>query len=394
MKKISLLLMLVIAGWSLTACDKSFNDYSMPPVYEQQPLVTVEGFEATIAPEATQPIDLGTMTEDAIHMFTLKLGTLPEGMTLKNIRLEAKPVDKPQALPHNVEATDDGYVTKEELVKLVYNYYGKKATERTFTAQLFANAVMGTEAQLIYLAEPFTLKITPEKLEDPYYYLFGLATGNAVASNAYKYVMTPVEGNDMSFTYTTKYTSRKAGDLLVWNISYWKTDFPKKDFSKVYATETQFDKSENGNVIQGNKDNFFIAPTAEYYTFTIDLEALTFKWVKLENQNPVSYSKISMIGAFNSWKENDGEIDLTAVDPSKHNWYLRHTFDSDTELKFRGNHSWDYNWGYGETDKEWNAGSDWAKICAKDKKNIFVPAGTYDIYFCDITGAAHFVPVE
>ena len=74
------------------------------------------------------------MTEDAIHMFTLKLGTLPEGMTLKNIRLEAKPVDKPQALPHNVEATDDGYVTKEELVKLVYNYYGKKATERTFTA--------------------------------------------------------------------------------------------------------------------------------------------------------------------------------------------------------------------------------------------------------------------
>ena len=88
MKKISLLLMLVIAGWSLTACDESFNDYSMPPVYEQQPLVTVEGFEATIAPEATQPIDIGTMTEDAIHMFTLKLGTLPEGMTLKNIRLE------------------------------------------------------------------------------------------------------------------------------------------------------------------------------------------------------------------------------------------------------------------------------------------------------------------
>ena len=101
-----------------------------------------------------------------------------------------------------------------------------------------------------------------------------------------------------------------------------------------------------------------------------------------------------MIGDFNSWTENDGEIDLTAVDPSKHNWYLRHTFDSDTDLKFRGNHSWDFNWGYGETDKEWNAGNDWAKICAKDKKNIFVPAGTYDIYFCDITGAAHFVPVE
>ena len=94
MKKISLLLMLVIAGWSLTACDESYNDYPMPPVYEQEPLVTVEGFEATVTPEATQPIDLGTMTEDAIHMFTLKLGTLPEGMTLKNIRLEAKPTSQ------------------------------------------------------------------------------------------------------------------------------------------------------------------------------------------------------------------------------------------------------------------------------------------------------------
>ena len=188
--------------------------------------------------------------------------------------------------------------------------------------------------------------------------------------------------------------ARQAGDILVWNISYWKNDYPKKDFSKVYATETKGDKSASGNVVQGSKDNFFIAPTAEYYTFYIDLEALTFRWERLENQNPVSYSNISMIGDFNSWTENDGEIDLTAVDPSKHNWYLRHTFDSDTELKFRGNHSWDFNWGYGETDKEWNAGNDWAKICAKDKKNIFVPAGTYDIYFCDITGAAHFVPVE
>ena len=54
MKKISLLLMLVIAGWSLTACDESFNDYPMPPVYEQEPLITVEGFEATTTPEATQ----------------------------------------------------------------------------------------------------------------------------------------------------------------------------------------------------------------------------------------------------------------------------------------------------------------------------------------------------
>ena len=388
MKKILSLLMLVIAGWSLTACDESHSDYPMPPVYAQEPLVTVDGFQATVSAAATTPIDLGTMTEDAIKMFTLTYGTLPSGMTFENVRLEARPVDKPKAQPHNVEASLDGNVTKKELTDLVYAFYGKKATERTFTAQLLANAVQGTEAQLIYLSDPFTIRITPEKLEDPYYYLFGRATGNVTADNAYKYVMTPVEGNDMAFTFTTKFTSR-ANDLLVWNISYWKNDFPKKDFSKVYATETRGDKSASGTVVQGEKDNFFIAPTAEYYTFFIDLEALTFKWEKLENQNPTTYTSIALLLA-----SDNSEKELTAVDPTMHNWYARHTFDSDSDLKIRANHTDDMIWGYGESDKEWNVGDDWAKICTKDKKNIAVPAGTYDVYFCDLTGAAHFVPVE
>lgn len=389
MKKILSLLMLVIAGWSLTACDESHNDYPMPPVYPQEPVITVDGFQAAVSAAATTPIDLGVMTENAIKMFTLTTGTLPSGITFENLRIEARPVDKPKSQPHDVMATEDGNVTKEELTNLVYAFYGKKATERTFTAQVLANAVHDKEAQLIYLSDPFTIRITPEKLEDPYYYLFGKATGNVTADNAYKYVMTPIEGNDMAFSYTTKYTARTAGDILVWNISYWKNDYPKKDFSKVYATETKNDKSINGNVVQGNKDNFFIAPTAEYYTFTIDLEALTFKWEKLENQNPTTYTSIAMLLA-----SDNSEIELTAVDPTKHNWYYRHTFASDTDLKFRANHSDDMVWGYGENDKEWNAGIDWAKICTKDKKNITVPAGTYDVYFCDITGAAHFVPVE
>ena len=204
MKKISLLLMLIIAGWSLTACTESHNDYPMPPVYPQEPVVTVEGFEATTTDAATQPIDLATMTEESIQMFTLKMGTLPAGMEFKNVRIEAKANDKPKMEPYNVKASDDGKVTKEELTNLVYNFYGKKATERTFTAQIFADAVKGTESQLIYLTKPFTLRITPEKLEDPYYYLYGLATGNYTAANANRAIMSPVEGegNDMKFTYT------------------------------------------------------------------------------------------------------------------------------------------------------------------------------------------------
>lgn len=388
MKKISMYIMLAVAGWSLTACDESHSDWVEPVVYEQEPGIVIQGFEATPTAIASSSINLGTMTEDAIQLFTLKKGTLPAGVTLENIRLEAKPADKENATAHNVVASEDGMVTKEELAKLVYAFYGKKATERTFNANLYANALKGKESQLITLGS-FQLKLTPEKLEDPYYYIFGMSTTTAVAS-ANKYVMTPVEGNDMAYTYTTKFFG--SNDMLIWNINYWKNDRLNNDFSKVYGTEVKGSKAESGNVTQGNAQNYFIAPKKNtFYTFTIDLEALTFTWTELENQNQPTYTNISLIGVGGDW---DNDIDLTAVDRNKHNWYLQYTFTADTQLKFRANHGWDTNWGFGSADGEWNAANDWAKICTVDAKNIAITAGTYDIYFCDITGAAHFVPVE
>ena len=327
--------------------------------------------------------------DDEVQLFNFTKGTLPEGVTLENIRLEAKPADDPTATAHKVAASEDGKVTRAELDKLVYAFYGKKSTVRTFNASLFANAVKGDEAQLITLGS-FPLMLLPEKLEDPYYYVYGRATATS-ADDAYKFVMTPVEGNDMGYTYTTKFTSMM--DMLIWNISYWKNDYINKDFSKVYGTEVKGSKAVSGKVIQGNNQNYFVAPAAKFYTFVIDLEKLTFEWKELEDQNPPSYTNISLIGIDGKWADGD-DVDLAAVDRNKHNWYLRHTFTADTQLKFRADHAWGTDWGYGDADEAWNAGDEWAKICANGAKNIKVPAGTYDIYFCDITGAAHFVPVE
>lgn len=380
--------MLAIAGWSLTACDESFDDWTKSAVYTQEAGVQITGFSATPTAAAASVIDLGTMTDGAeVQLFNFVQGTLPAGVKLENIRLEAKPADQPAATAAKVAATADGKVTKEELAKLVYTFYGKKSTVRTFDASLFANAVKGTEAQLITLGS-FALQIKPEKLEDPYYYVYGRATKTS-ADNAYMFVMTPVEGNESAYTYTTKFTSNS--DMLIWNISYWKNDYPNQDFSRVYGTEEQGSKALEGKITQGNNQNYFISPTAAFYTFTIDFEAQTFKWTKLEDQNPTSYTNISLIGVDGDWTT---DIDLAVVDRNKHNWYLRHIFAADTELKFRANHAWTTDWGFGDADGAWDAGSEWAKICKNGAKNIKVPKGTYDIYFCDITGAAHFVPVE
>lgn len=382
--------MLVIAGWSLTACDESFDDYAQNIVYPQEEVITIEGFEATPTAAASQNINLGTMTEDAIQLFTLKQGTLPEGVTLENIRLEAWPANKTEYVAAKVVASEDGMVTKDELAKLVYTFYGKKATERTFQAKLYANAIKGTEAQLITLGD-FTLKVTPEEVENPYYYVYGGAT-SAKKEDAYKTVMTPDPTSDVVFSYTTKYVS--SGDMKIWNSRYWQEGAGKNDFSKLYGSGEEKPttyKGLTGKLEQGRNSSIF-SPTKEYYTFTIDLEALTYTWTKLEDQNPVSYDVISLIGIANDW---DNDVDMEPADKAKHNWFVKVTIAADTQLKFRANHAWGMNWGFGTSDGDWTVNDDiWAKTLEKDAKNLVVPAGTYYVYFCDITGVAHFVPAE
>lgn len=390
MKKLSLYLLLAVAGWSLTACDQSFNDYQQPVVYPQEEAITIEGFEATPTAAASENIDLATLAEEGLQLFTLKMGTLPEGMTLENIRLEAWPADKTESVATSVEASESGQVTKAELESLVYTFYGKKSTERTFTAKLFADAVKGAEALLVTLGD-FTLRITPEEVENPYYYIYGNATSSK-KEDAYKTIMTPDPTSDVIFTYTTKYVS--SGDVKVWNSKYWEEGYLINDFSKLYGSGEEKPttyKGLEGKLEQGRNSSIF-SPTKEYYTFTIDLEALTYKWVKLDNQNPDSYNTISLIGGFNDWAD---DVDMTTADKAKHNWYVQLTLKEQSTVKFRANHGWDVNWGYGDAEGDWTYNDDeWAKTLKGDGGNIVVPAGTYHVYFCDITGAAHFVPVE
>ncbi len=385
--------MLLIAGWALTACTESHNDYPAPTVYPQGPVYTmadITGFEATPTAEASSVINLGTMTEGNIKLFNLKMGTLPEGMTFDSLRFEAWPAEKTEYVATKVKVADDGYITKENLAKLVYTFYGKKVTERVFSAKLLGNAFKGSEAFLIELGS-FTLRIIPEELENPYYYIYGNATSSKKAE-AYKTVMTPDPTSDVIYSYTTKYVS--SGDVKVWNSKYWMEGQAKSDFSKLYGSGEEKPttyKELTGRLEQGRNSSIF-SPTKEYYTFYVDLEKLTYEWVKLENQNPASYTTVSLIGIGGDWNT---DIDMETADKAKHNWFTEVTIAADTQLKFRADHSWDVNWGFGSSDGAWTVNEDlWAKTCELGASNIAVPAGKYYVYFCDITGVAHFVPAE
>ena len=88
-----------------------------------------------------------------------------------------------------------------------------------------------------------------------------------------------------------------------WNSKYWAEGWQKPDLTKVYCADQsgKANQGESGKAIQGAL-NWFIAPVrANYYTFTIDLEALTYTWTKLEDQNPAVYNQISLIGVGGDW---------------------------------------------------------------------------------------------
>jgi hypothetical protein len=173
--------------------------------------------------------------------------------------------------------------------------------------------------------------------------------------------------------------------MKVWNSKYWQEGAKSNDFSKLYGSgeekPTSY-KGLTGKLEQGRNSSIF-SPTKEYYTFTIDLEALTYTWTKLEDQNPASYDVISLIGIANDW---NNDVDMEPADKAKHNWYAKVTIAAETQLKFRANHDWGTNWGYGN-DRDWDVSENFNKIGTNGGGNIWVPAGTYAVYLNDITNS-------
>ena len=110
---------------------------------------------------------------------------------------------------------------------------------------------------------------------------------------------------------------------------------------------------------------------------TVDFDAITYAWTKCENQIPTEYTNISLIGDFNGWGD---DADLEQIAP--HNWAISNfVVESAGGLKFRANHDWTVNWGATLNVADVNYG-----VGVGNGDNISVPAGTYNVFFNDITG--------
>ena len=199
------------------------------------------------------------------------------------------------------------------------------------------------------------------------YYMVGELTGWSTSNKDFAFYP---ESNTVH-SYTAQFT----GDLKIW----MKDDFGNWDTA--YGAIFDGDDSESGSLTQSGAGNIVCPEPGAYYTLTVDFANMSYEWTKVADQNPTTYYSVSLIGGFNSWTT---DYDLTEVIP--HNWHTVFTLESATELKFRANHDWGVDWGDGGdiNKKEYGKGSS----CGN---NINCPAGTYDVFFNDITGEYLFV---
>ena len=200
----------------------------------------------------------------------------------------------------------------------------------------------------------------------PEYYLVGKLQGwsdKPENKTCLMYAETP-----MVQSYTTQW--KDDANLKIWLGS----DFGV--WANAYGAKDDGDNSVEGK-IAGSGAIVCPEPGA-FYTFKADFSTMTYKWTKLENQNPTAYEKVGLIGVGGDW---DNDVDMTEVTP--HNWFIEKNIPEGS-FKIRANHKWDdaANWGFAEGQEFSSTGK---LITSGGSKDIKIAAGKYRIFFNDIT---------
>ena len=198
----------------------------------------------------------------------------------------------------------------------------------------------------------------------PEYYLVGKLQGwSPENKTCLMYAETP-----MVQSYTTQWNDD--ANLKIWLGS----DFGV--WANAYGAKDDGDNSVEGK-IAGSGAIVCPEPGA-FYTFKADFSTMTYKWTKLENQNPTAYEKVGLIGVGGDW---DNDVDMTEVTP--HNWFIEKTIPEGS-FKIRANHKWNdaANWGFAEGQEFSSTGK---LITSGGSKDIKIAAGKYRIFFNDIT---------
>lgn len=200
---------------------------------------------------------------------------------------------------------------------------------------------------------------------------------NTVPAVQHIYVIGDMNGwNNTSREYIAFRNSNDPADGKYTYTGY----FPSATYFKFCAEEFlgSFDKMyslENGVLKQGDFGAFYVDPG--YYTIDFNIFDGSWSITTYDGSAVPTYTTLGPIGGFCGW-DNEPAMTQSAFDP--HQWHISYTFDASTACKFRGDHDWSKNWGGQDGEIPYGHG-------VFDGPGATISeAGTYDIYFNDLTG--------
>lgn len=359
----SMLALCLMTG-ALASCDKD----------EDKIVVTASSLATPKASATTVAIDPEQLSATALTLTWDKVNFTPSSILAKNdivISVEGKtpiivPVGEHVRYDFTAQALNEILIEQFKLTP-------GKATPVLFTVRTYPNNG-NTPAQpsgsSLAVSQPVTVTITPAAVvtETPNFYFVGKGLGSMEWKENYNgYPLFKNKSNDKEYTYTGKFSANAEFKFfLEEGLGNWSNAFG----------------NEGGQLVKGKGDNLKAVTTEGYYTFTMNPTTGTYKVEPYEGEATApKYDKISLIGSsFGGWdKANDVLLKKSDYDP--HIWTKEAVVIAEGQLKFRANQEWATSWGGKETT--------FPAALSSQNDNIQVPAkyaGTYDVFFNDLTG--------
>lgn len=231
--------------------------------------------------------------------------------------------------------------------------------------RIISNVNANTGESLEFMSAPVRISITTHESGIKFFYLVGeaVAAGWDPGNNNQPLFNDP--NNPSTAYFTGKFNP--GGFKVIEELGSWQPQWGTNDGSSLSMNDGS-----------GSDPDVFNSPSEGYYTFTFQTDGSggSFTMEPFDASSAAVWSTIGIIGdaTANGW-DSDQDMVQSTFDP--HQWYVNGITLGDGEIKFRANDGWDNSWG--ATDFPFGAGT-------AGGPNIPVSAGTYDIWFNDLTG--------
>jgi starch-binding outer membrane protein SusE/F len=262
-------------------------------------------------------------------------------------------------------------VTAQQLIRVTED----EDLEETNTFRIHVRVVAsaGTAGEMAHISpsESFTI-IVPTEPGFIHFYLVGDATAAGWNPDNNNTPLFRDGENENLFHFTGRFdgSGDKEGFKLLETLGLWQPQWGLDG-----------DNLSNSTILGGDPSAFPVDADA-YYTFTMNIDEMTYSFEAYDESGAPTFETIGFIGdATPGGWDNDTDMTKSQFDP--HIWYAKNVSLSGGEMKFRANDDWTNNWG-GETFPSGES--------SQDGPNIPVTAGTYDIWFNDLSKRYILIP--